>query len=134
MCSRDVGAEERSGGAPNGVPFRVRMGIGLECWRAVVAVAGLAATEVWNWRRHWCTPPEYRFMHNLPNKPLSSRLICKILKTNRIIRKIFKTLELWSLWSLGRHKPEAGGFCLCLVNCTLRVKGVRPEWQWDIRG
>jgi hypothetical protein len=24
---------------------------------------------------------------------------CKILKTNEIVRKIFKTLELWLLWS-----------------------------------
>jgi hypothetical protein len=42
-------------------------------------------------------------------------LIFKILKTKEIICKIFKTLELWDLWSFGRHKPEAGGFCLDLL-------------------
>src|ERR1035437_4011596 len=68
-------------------------------------------------------PPGYRFVHNLPNKPLTDWRVCKILKTNRIICKIFKTLELWFLWSLGRHKPEAGGFCLYLI---IRP-GVRSE-------
>src|ERR1035438_4597225 len=40
--------------------------------------------------------------------------MCKILETKEIVCKIFKTLELWFLWSFGRHKPEAGGFCLDL--------------------
>jgi hypothetical protein len=47
----------------------------------------------------WCTPPGYRFVHNLPNKPLTGYQICKILKGNEMICKIFKTLELWFLWS-----------------------------------
>ena len=38
----------------------------------------------------------------------------KILKTKEMICKTFKTLELWFRWSFGRHKPEAGGFCLDL--------------------
>jgi hypothetical protein len=59
-------------------------------------------------------PPGYRFVHNLPNKPLTGYRICRILKTKEIVYKIFKTLELWLLWSFGRHKPEAGGFCLYL--------------------
>ena len=59
-------------------------------------------------------PPGYRFMHNLPNKPLIGYRICRILKTKEIIFKIFKTLELWLPWNSGRHKPEAGGFCLDL--------------------
>jgi hypothetical protein len=36
----------------------------------LVVVAGLVATEVWNWRRH-VYPPGYRFVHDLPNKPLT---------------------------------------------------------------
>src|ERR1017187_8430935 len=59
-------------------------------------------------------PPGYRFVHNLPNKSLASYRFCRILKTKEIICKIFKTLELWFLGALGRHKPEAGGFCLVL--------------------
>jgi|ERR1017187_8571483 hypothetical protein len=64
------------------------------------------------------------------------------LKTKEIICKIFKTLELWSLWSLrGRHKPEAGGFCLDLpLIIRRRVKdfaagsGVRHcrIWRYDL--
>jgi hypothetical protein len=60
-------------------------------------------------------------MHNLPNKPLTGHSICRILKTKEIISKIFKTLELWFLWSFGRHKPEAGGFCLDLAQLYARV-------------
>jgi len=37
----------------------------------LVVVAGLVASEVWNWRRHSVYPPGYRFTHNLPNKPLT---------------------------------------------------------------
>ncbi len=59
-------------------------------------------------------PPGYRFVHNLPNKPLTGYRICRILKTKEIICKIFKTLELWSLWSRERHRPEADGFYLYL--------------------
>ena len=58
------------------------------------------------------TPPGYRFMHNLPNKPLTGHTICKILITKETICKIFKTQQLSFLWRSGRHKPEAGGFCL----------------------
>src|ERR1035441_2518104 len=43
-------------------------------------------------------PPGYRFVHNLLNKPLTSILNCKILKTKEIICKIFKTLESWFSW------------------------------------
>jgi hypothetical protein len=50
--------------------------------------------------------PGYRFVHNLPNKPLTGYSICRILKTKDLVYKIFKTLELWFLWSFGRHKPE----------------------------
>jgi hypothetical protein len=39
-------------------------------------------------------PPGYRFVHDLPNKPLTGYLICKIFKTKEMICKIFKTLEL----------------------------------------
>ena len=46
---------------------------------------------------------------------------CKILKAKEMICKIFKTQELWILWSFGRHKPEAGGFCLYL---SLIIHGV----------
>jgi len=66
-------------------------------------------------------PLGYRFLHDLPNKPLTGRSICKILETKEIILKIFKTLELRSLWSISRHKPEAGGFYLDLL---LRIHGV----------
>ena len=38
-----------------------------------------------------------------------------------MICKIFKTLELCFLWSFGRHKPVAGGFCLDL---SLIIRGV----------
>src|ERR1035441_2542160 len=44
------------------------------------------------------TPPGYRFVHNLPNKPLTVYQFCRILKTKEIVCKIFKTLELWLLW------------------------------------
>ena len=37
---------------------------------SLVAVALMVATEVWNWCRHG-VPPGYRFVHNLPNKPLT---------------------------------------------------------------
>ena len=68
--------------------------------------------------------PRYRLMHNLPNKPLTSHRICRILKTKEIICKIFKTLKLRFLWSFGRHKPEAGGFCLYL---GLIIRGVSSD-------
>src|ERR1039457_1409779 len=60
-------------------------------------------------------PPGYQFVHNLPNKPLTGYRICKILKAMEMICKIFKTLELWLLWSFVRHKPGARGFCLYLA-------------------
>jgi hypothetical protein len=44
--------------------------------------------------------PGYRFVHNLPNKPLTGYSICRILKTKDLVYKIFKTLELWFLQSL----------------------------------
>jgi hypothetical protein len=66
-------------------------------------------------------PPRYRFAHNPTNKLLTRTMICKILKTKTIIFKIFKTLGLWSLWGLGRHKPAAGGFCLYLTSI---IRGV----------
>jgi hypothetical protein len=35
-------------------------------------------------------------------------------------------LALWLLWSFGRHKPDAGGFCLYLNTIVRRgVKGWR---------
>ena len=46
----------------------------------------------------------------------------KILKTKGIIFKIYKTFGLGFLWSFGRHKPEAGGFCLPEGNYTRGVK------------
>ena len=56
-------------------------------------------------------PPGYRFVHNLPNKPLSGY----DLENKRDAAKINKTLELWFLWSLEEgHKPAADGFCLDL--------------------
>jgi len=48
----------------------------------------------------WYIPPGYRFLHDLPNKPLTSRAISKILETKELVCKIFKTLELWFVWSL----------------------------------
>src|ERR1019366_5569818 len=66
-------------------------------------------------------PPGYRFVHNLPNKPLTGYRFCRILKTKEIVFKIFKTLELWSVWSFGRHKPVAGGFCL---DSSLIIRGL----------
>ena len=97
-----------------------------ECGRAaalagwgLVVVALLVAIEVWNWCRHG-VPPGYRFVHDPPNKPLTGASDCMILKTNEIVCRIFKTLELWILWSCccfwGRHKPGAGGFCLYLIS------------------
>ena len=53
--------------------------------------------QVWNCLYHGVPPPRYRFLHNLPNKPLTGELICKILKAKEMICKIFKTLELWFL-------------------------------------
>jgi hypothetical protein len=47
-----------------------------------------------------------------------------MLKTNDIFFRIFQTKELWTFWSFGRHKPEAGGFCLDL---SLIVRGVSSE-------
>ena len=43
------------------------------------------------------------------------------MKTKEMFFKIFKTLVLWLLWSFGRHKPQAGGFCLLL---SLEVIGL----------
>jgi hypothetical protein len=37
-----------------------------------------------------------------------------MLKINDIFFRIFQAKELWTFWSFGRHKPEAGGFCLDL--------------------
>jgi hypothetical protein len=65
---------------------------------------------VWNWFRHGA-PPGYRFVHDLPNKPLSDY----DLENKRDAAKINKALELWFLWSFEEgHKPAAGGFCLDL--------------------
>jgi hypothetical protein len=51
------------------------------------------------------------------------------LKAKEIVCKIFKTMELWSLWSFGRHKPEAVGFCLYL---SLIIRGVSRGGLWKI--
>jgi hypothetical protein len=69
-------------------------------------VARVVAAEAWNWLRHGVPPPPYRFVHNLPNKPLTGCSICRILKTKEIVCKIFKMLELWSLWSLFMVKGD----------------------------
>jgi hypothetical protein len=45
-------------------------------------------------------PPGVSILHDLPNKPLTGCSIYRILKTKDLICKIFKTLELWLLWSL----------------------------------
>jgi hypothetical protein len=45
-----------------------------------------------------------------------------------------KTLDFWLLWSLssleiwsfGRHKPEAGGFCLYLVRLYAELSSLGP--------
>src|ERR1700679_1348532 len=59
---------------------------------ALVAVCSLFA---------WYPPsPPISILHNLINKPLTGWRFCRILKTKEIICKIFKTLELWFLWSL----------------------------------
>jgi len=49
-----------------------------ECGRAaalagwgLVMVAGLVSVEVWNGFRHGIYPPGYRFLHDLPNKPVT---------------------------------------------------------------
>jgi hypothetical protein len=67
----------------------------LECGRAatlagrgLVVMALLVASEVWQWLRHGY-PPGYRFLHDLPNKPLSSQLFCRILETKDLVCKIF---------------------------------------------
>jgi len=64
-------------------------------------LACLVATEIWNWCLALVYPPGYRIMHDIPNKPLTGYWICKILKTNRTICKIFKTMELLFIWSFG---------------------------------
>jgi hypothetical protein len=46
------------------------------------------------------------------------------LITNEIVFKIFKTLGLCFLGSFWRHKPEAGGFCLCV---DLIIRGVSRD-------
>jgi hypothetical protein len=79
-------------------------------------------------------PPGYRFLHNLPNKPLTGHSICKILTTKDIISKIFKTLGLWCVQSLERHKPEAVGFCLYLVQVYTVCQGIRRLTPWIING
>src|ERR1035437_6718001 len=80
----------------------------------MVVVAGLVAVEVWNWLRHGVPPRGIDSCIIFQTNHFPATQICKILKAKEIICKIFKTLELWFLWSLGRHKPEAGGFCLYL--------------------
>src|ERR1035437_2909462 len=75
-------------------------------------------------------PRGYRFVHNLPNKRLSGGVICKILIAKEIICKIFKTLELWFLWSFG----ETQACCWWILsrpkfNYTWGVKA-----EGDLRG
>jgi hypothetical protein len=48
--------------------------------------------------------------------------ICKILKTNGIICKIFQTKDLWVIWSGGMHNPVARGFCFAWFDYTCDVK------------
>ena len=47
------------------------------------------------------------------------------MKTKEISCKIFKTPELWLVWSLERHKPEAVGFCLDLSSIIHGVSSKR---------
>jgi hypothetical protein len=68
-------------------------------------------------------PPRIEILHNLPNKPLRSRPICIILKTKEIICKIFKTLELWFLWSYW------GDTSLRLVDSVSYVRPDRIGWR-----
>ena len=69
-------------------------------------------------------PPGYRFVHDLPNKPLTGYTICRILKTKEIICKILETLELWFLWNFGETQAW-GWWILSLAKLIIRpgVKG-----------
>ena len=72
------------------------------------------------------TPPG--FMHNLPNKPLSRRSICRILKTKEIVFKILKTLELGLRGTFGETQAQ-GWWILSLLrfNYTRGVKEATPN-------
>ena len=50
-------------------------------------------------RRQWCTPPLSIFCIIFQTNHLRVTVFCRILKTKGIVFKIFKTLELWVLWS-----------------------------------
>ena len=76
----DLGVDEDAAVAAGGVLDVVVVAVifTFECGRAatlagwgLVVVAGLVAIEVWNWFWHG-VPPGYRFVHDLPNKPLTS--------------------------------------------------------------
>ena len=62
----------------------------------------------------------------------------KIFKTKGIFCKIFKTLELCLFGALGRHKPEAGGFCLYLSQLYAGCQAKEPQklrfGEWDAHG
>ena len=61
----------------------------------------------WRWLERselvsaWCTPPVSISCIIFQTNHLRVGLFCIILKTKEIVCKIFKTLELWFLWSFG---------------------------------
>src|ERR1035437_6094359 len=70
----------------------------LAAWGLVV-VADLVATEVWNGCRHGVPPWVSVSCMIFQTNHLAADRFCIILKTKEMICKIFKTLELWFLWS-----------------------------------
>ena len=67
-------------------------------------------------------PPGYRFVHDLPNKPLTGMANLQDLENKGdVLQDLENAGVIVSLELLGRHKPEAGGFCLYL---SLIIRGV----------
>jgi hypothetical protein len=98
-----------------------------ECGRAatlagwgLVEVAYVVAVEVFEWFGHG-SPPGYRLCMIFQTNHLRPAT-CMILKTKVMaFQDIQNTGVVDSLELLGRHKPEAGGFCLDLSSI---IRGV----------
>src|ERR1035437_4355804 len=73
-------------------------------------------------------PPGYRFLHNLPNKPLTGNLICKILKAKEMFCKIFKTMELWLLRERGDTSLRLVDSVSTQVQLYMRCQARRPAF------
>ncbi len=74
----------------------------------------------------WCTPLGIDSCIIFQTNHLPANRFCKILKTNEMICKIFKTLELWFLWSFEERTQACGWWIL-----SLPYMGVYGVMRWE---